>query len=508
MKRRKENTFNEYIEHLNKDDVTRVNEFFINFKQHMSLPLTQEKLLRRDLEEALMYYNAIGVSVEKALERLDNANLGGFYARPPCLYYALDDAAKIYPLSMKPGFMTVFRLSANLKDEVIPALLQIALTFTIKRFPRFATTLKKGVFWHFLDANKQRYPIEEDDAVPCRPIKISSTGAKSFRVRYYKTRISVEFFHTLTDGRGGLIFLQTLIATYLHLVGAPLVAHESTLNINDTPDPAEDANEFKRSTHAKASGFKEKPSLQMSGRIAPDLPYQILHFKLASGALKNIAKTYNVTVTSYITTLLLLAAKHATEANSGDLSVQVPVDMRRYYESNTLANFSMYAGIKFPIGQITTAETLFPLVQTQLVEKASYEKMSEMMYSAHKMNKDVRGVPLFLKSPIAKIAYGLLGEKLFTMTFSNVGVVSAPDHFKDYIDSYDFILGAPALNRAAVTLITFNEVATLSITKSTKDPSFEKELYRLLQKDGLAIEVEGSAIHERKRRVPKTQHSA
>lgn len=505
MKKRKETLFQQYLMHQNTDDIKLINDFFANFKQHVSISLAETKKMRTDLENALMYYDAVGVKVATALERLNNSNMGGFYARPPSLYYALDDAAKIYPLSMKHGFMIVFRLSAILKDDIVPALLQIALTFTIKRFPRFATTLKKGFFWHYLDANKQRYPIEQDESQPCRPIKVATTASKSFRVRYFKNRISVEFFHTLTDGRGGLVFLQTLVATYLALTGVDTVPHESVLNINETPDTHEDANEFKRAEVKKSSGFKEKKALQMSGRIVNDPPAQILHFKLDSNYLKSVAKGYGVTITNYISALILLASKHATEATSGDLSIQLPVDMRRFYPSKTLANFSMYAGIRLPINEVTSLAELLPLVSAQLNERITYEKMSEMMYSAHKMARDVRFFPLFLKAPIAKIAYGLLGEKLFTTTFSNVGVVSAPPYFSDYILSYDFILGAPANNRAAVTLITYNEVSTLTISKSTNDPSFEEELYRLLEADGFNIKVEGSALYERRSRVSKTK---
>ncbi|OQC10839.1 MAG: hypothetical protein BWX74_00426 [Tenericutes bacterium ADurb.Bin087] len=503
MRKRKVNEFTEYLNHLNDSDVKAVKAFMVNFKQHMNLTLSEEKKLRKDLEGALMYYNAIGVAVTEALRRLDNENLGGFYARPPLLYYALDDAAKIYPLSMKHGFQAVFRLSANLFDEVVPQLLQIALTFTIKRFPRFATTLKKGFFWHYLDANKQRYGIEKEEHLPCRPIKVATTGSKSFRVLYYKNRVSVEFFHCLTDGRGGLVFLQTLLDTYLRLFGVEGQTHPSILDINATPLPEEDANEFKRTTVTKRSGFKEKRALQMSGKIENIRPTQILHFRLDATDLYKVAKRYGVTITAYILGLILLASRFATDAKDGDIAIQVPVDLRKYYPSSTLANFSLYGGIRMPITDITTMEELLPLVKDQLAIVTSYEKMSEMMYSAHRMNKDVRGFPLFLKNPIAKLAYGIMGEAIFTTTFSNLGIISAPDHFNDYIESYDFVLGPPEVNRAATTLVTYNNIATLTITKSTKDPSFEEEIYRLLVKDGLAINIEGSAVYERKSRVSR-----
>jgi NRPS condensation-like uncharacterized protein len=244
----------------------------------------------------------------------------------------------------------------------------------------------------------------------------------------------------------------------------------------------------------------------MSGKIESIRPTQILHFRLDAKELAKTAKSYDVTITTYVLALILLASRFATDAKEGDIAIQVPVDLRKYYESKTLANFSLYGGIRIPITSITTMEQLLPLVKEQLVTATSHEKMSEMMYSAHRMNKDVRGFPLFLKSPIAKLAYGLMGEAIFTTTLSNLGVVSAPDYFSDYIESYDFVLGPPEVNRAALTLITYNNIATLTITKSTKDPSFEEEIHRLLTKDGLDITIEGSAVYERKSRVSRKKY--
>ena len=106
------------------------------------------------------------------LSDLQSATWEDFILGRRLRWFPLDSAAKIYPLSMTHGRMAVFRLSAYLKEEVIPELLQMALTFTIKRFPSFATTIKKGFFWHYLDTSKRRYSLEAETSVPCRPLKL------------------------------------------------------------------------------------------------------------------------------------------------------------------------------------------------------------------------------------------------------------------------------------------------------------------------------------------------
>ena len=66
---------------------------------------------------------------------------------------------------MRFGTVPMFRLSVYLKEEVVPEILQIALDFTIKRFPSFATTLKKGFFWHYLDSTKRRFTVEPEKII-------------------------------------------------------------------------------------------------------------------------------------------------------------------------------------------------------------------------------------------------------------------------------------------------------------------------------------------------------
>ena len=181
---------------------------------------------------------------EEALTRLNPERLGGFYAWPATLWFRLDDAAKIYPLSMKHGQMSVFRLAAVLKEPVKPELLQIALHFTIQRFPGFATTVRKGFFWHYLDQTKRRYCIQPETDIPVRPLKIAASGSQSFRVLYYENRISAEFFHILTDATGGMCFLKTLLAEYLRLLGTDCPCGDGILDVTRPPLAGENENAF------------------------------------------------------------------------------------------------------------------------------------------------------------------------------------------------------------------------------------------------------------------------
>ena len=61
-----------------------------------------------------------------------------------------------------------------------------------------------------------------------------------------------------------------------------------------------------------------------------------------SDDLKRTSKKYQATITSYLLALMFIAGKNATDKLNGEISIQVPVNMRKYYPSKTLRNFSMY----------------------------------------------------------------------------------------------------------------------------------------------------------------------
>ena len=46
----------------------------------------------------------------------------------------------------------------------------------------------------------------------------------AFRVICYKNRVAIEFFHALTDGAGGMVFLKSLMAEYTKLICLPTQA--------------------------------------------------------------------------------------------------------------------------------------------------------------------------------------------------------------------------------------------------------------------------------------------
>lgn len=369
----------------------------------IDLPRAQKRALISDFRRAAEVLVSRGLSPAEAAARLGHERLGDFYLSAPDYWYPLDDAAKIYPMSMTDGWMSVFRLSAYLDAPVEPSLLQLALDLTMPRFPFFATRIKRGVFWHYIDGVKRRFTVQPETELPCAPMNVAAGDSQSFRVLYYGRRVSVELFHILTDGTGGLAFLTALLLAFM-----------------------------------------------------------------------------------------TEAAHAASDESRGDISIQVPVNMRKFCPSKTLRNFSMYCSVRTPWAEAGEAERLLPDITLQLSERALETAMRGMLASTAELVRLLGRVPLAVKRPAARIAYGFLGERAFTSTLSNLGAAKLPPEVEAHVEKLDFVLGTGERARAACAMVTLKGLALLSVTKLTDDKTFETRLLSLLEGAGVPVKLSGS----------------
>ena len=120
----------------------------------------------------------------------------------------LDNAAKIYPAARRRNWSNVFRQSATLIENIDKDVLSSALSVVVKRFPTIASRLRRGMFWYYLQEIEFPPEIMEEYSYPLTFMNKKETRKCAFRVIVYKNRIAVEFFHSLTDGSGALIFLK------------------------------------------------------------------------------------------------------------------------------------------------------------------------------------------------------------------------------------------------------------------------------------------------------------
>ena len=231
------------------------------------------------------------------------------------VWYKLDLSAIVYPTLQRKDFSSVYRLSALMKEEIDPVLLQKALDMTLPCFPTYKVAIRKGLFWRYLEPNNRPGPfVTPDIKNPCMPMPFKANNRYLLRVYYYGRRISLEAHHCLGDGTGGMCVLQTLIAVYLKLQGHPVTPSGFVLDIDETPDPEELEDAYMRYANARVRPPRPgEKTYRVSGTKEPFYTLNIIDGIMSVGEVMAVARKYDATLTEYINAVLLYALMQKQE---------------------------------------------------------------------------------------------------------------------------------------------------------------------------------------------------
>ena len=412
-------------------------------------------------------------------------------------WYKLDNAAKIYPAISGPGGGSVFRVAVLLKQDVDPKILQEALAVTMPRFPTLAVKMKRGLFWYFFDANHETPRVTLEKAPPCRAVEVDENNGFLFRVSYFGRRISLEIFHALTDGTGAMIFLKTLTAQYLTLSGHGLFSDEGILDCEAYPSISETEDSFGKYYDPKIkSKWKEEKAYHVRGtRVSPE-NLGIVHGIIPTDSFRKLVRENNTTVTGYIASLIIYSI-YRTQLNSriynSPVKISIPVNLRNYFPSRTLRNFSSYVNvcIKFTEEDWSFESILKPVTET-MKDELKHAKLVEKISANVNAEKNIfmRIAPLVLKNVVLRTAYNAFGEKLFTCSLSNLGSICVPGAMSEFIERFEFLLGPPVSNLLNATVCSFGETMMVTFTKAMYEKDIERFFFRFLAEKGIDVTIE------------------
>ncbi len=417
----------------------------------------------------------------------------------------LDNAAKIYPAAASRRWTNVFRLSATLKSylgDVDRDVLKSALDVTVRRFPSIAMRLRRGVFWYYLEEIAHAPEIMDERHCPLVHMPFDDIRSCAFRVLVYRGRIAIEFFHALTDGNGGLVFLKSLLAEYLTQKYNLLIPPgDGVLDRLEMPSDEELADCFPKHKAIVGKSRKDGNAYRIFGTVERDGFIHDTAFTIDSYELRSAAKQYGVTVTAFLTSVMIVAAVNLQNVDVGSrkrqkpVKIMVPVDLRRIFDEKTLRNFALYVtpGIDPRLGEYTFSEIC--KIVTDIMELEITEKnMSAIIHTNVKdeENMALKLTPLFLKNLVMKAVFLLVGEKKSTLCLSNLGVVKIPEEMKMYIDSFDFQLSVQSTAPYNASVITYGDKARIHFTRNIIEPRLEMSVYQVLRSLGIHVKAEGN----------------
>lgn len=412
----------------------------------------------------------------------------------------LDNAAKIYPAARSRRWINVFRISATFKDKIDKDILQSALDNTIKRFPSVAVRIKNGMFWYYLESIEKAPKVVPEMPYPCTRMSERDISRCAFRVLYYENRVSFELFHAITDGNGALVFLKTLAAEYTHLrYGENVPPTNGVLDITEEPDEGELEDSFVKNSGDITISRHEDNAFRLTGTRINDEYLHITTGIIDVERIKSVARSYGVSLTAFLTAVMIYSVNEIQAKKTPKVSkrkpvkVLVPVNLRNYFNSNSLRNFAYFIspGIHPETGDFSFDEIL-KAVYYQMGSELTQKRLRARINTNVKSEKAffLKIMPLFIKNFAMKMIYNVVGEKTTSVTISNLGVIKLPEEMERHIDRMDFVLGILAHTVYNCSALTYKDKLYFTFTKNIYESELERIFFSFLVNLGINVTIE------------------
>lgn len=469
----------------------------------------------------------------------------------------LDNASNIFLAARSAADSKVFRLSAELDDEVDPALLQEALDATYDRYRLYHAVLRRGVFWYYLQDSDLRPRVTAEDLPVCAPIYHQDRRHLLFRVSHHRQRIILETFHALSDGTGALWFLTDLVTAYVRLrhpedsadedigpVAGPTDAGRTDSGRTDsgtagagtmpTHELVSDSfahyfrggrrrraaaavSEFGRvavpavlavvagtliSPHPSAAVDRprrppRRTVHQVRGTRTPDNRTRVVELTMPAIDVLTLARAEGVALTMYLTALFFEAVRSSSDSlgRTRTLAASVPVNLRQFFPSASPRNFFATIRVEHTYGEgPDDLGSICRNLDSQFRPQATPEALE----------KKLRKLIWLERSPALRVVPRPLKDVILklvnwdsnrglTIAVSNLGRVSLPEPAESHVGRMLFNVSAA---RPQLSVISHAGLLTLSFTSPFSETDHVREFARLLTGKGVAMTVAAVRVTE------------
>lgn len=418
-------------------------------------------------------------------------------------WFRLDTAALIFPAIMNRKWANAFRVSAELKDEIDPVLLQQAVDDLKQRFPNFYVRLSAGFFWYRLEEAKEILQVREDYAWPLVHMKKKELKENCVRVLYFRNRIAVECFHSVTDGTGGMLYLKNLVRRYIALrYQMECPDNLNFPNLDEMPSEQELEDSFFKNSSGYASTMKEEKVYRLTGTRQRKGFRTLVTGTVSSDRLKELAHGYGCSVTAFLAGVMAMSVirmqnESVPRKMQKMVKISIPVNLRRLYGSRTFRNFALALNIGVdPRQGDYTLEELCDSISHQLKAKATPQFMAGMI-AQNTLPQEVlaiRLVPRPIKNMIMSMVYNLRGESGGCINISNLGLEEMPREIADYVERLDFIIGVQKSYPNNCSVVSYNGKTRINMIRGIQESRLEMYFFSALVELGILVDIESNEV--------------
>ena len=403
----------------------------------------------------------------------------------------LDNAAKIFPCTSTKGDTKVFRFSCELTEPVDPPTLQEALERALEIFPGYRCTLRRGMFWYYLEDSAEQPVVKEEYRPPCSALYEKGRRGLLFEVTYYRRRINFEVYHALTDGTGAVEFLRVLAYHYLTIRHADRFAQAlPAIDYDASASEKMDDSFRKYYTHKRRKPEKSPKAYKLRGPCWPENRIAVVEGVMPVKAVLQKAHEYGATMTVFCAALLMCSIEKemALRYKKRPVVLAVPVNLRSFFPSASARNFFsvMQARYNFKKNSNRLEDVIASLNET-FRRELTQEKMEERLnqFVKYDFNPVARVAPLPVKDFAMRIGNDIAASKE-TAAISNVGKIDMPPELAEYINLFSVFVST---RRIQVCMCSFGDKLTASFTAPFVSMDVQKYFFRFLTDMGVPVEI-------------------
>lgn len=416
------------------------------------------------------------------------------------VFWPLDNSAVFMASTSCRSSPYIFRVSCELDEIVHLPALESSLSRCMARFPSFATELRKGLFWYYLEPLSKPLRVIADSRYPAEYHSLRGQGRHLARVRVYGSSITCEFHHLLTDGTGGIEFLRSLVAEYLTTRGVSCDDWEGIRKPGTPVIPGELVDSYADIATGQAPLPDPQPrAFHLPGKRFRGLVYRVTTGTLSVADSLKVARENGCSLTELFVAAYLAALQDIQEESPPTrwkpICVQVPVNMRRFYPSETIRNFFLFITVSIDrrLGHWEFTEIL-ERVRGEFRLNLTVKELSRQIKRNVQWEQRflARLVPLSVKNPLLKFAAAVSVDLPFSGNISNLQTVKMPEAFASHIRRFAVL---PARRRgvgANVGVVSWKDTLSLSVGSLMVSRAFEREFFRRIVDLGIPVRVESN----------------
>jgi len=412
-------------------------------------------------------------------------------------WYALDNSSKIFPSTTADNRRNTFFICAVLKEKIEQDIMEQAINEVLLRFPSFKVKLKRGIFWYYLEENLKRFKLTEENPNLLQNFNERENNDFLFKASVYEEKLTLTFFHAITDGNGGLEFLKAVIFEYLSLRGFD-VKSEGIIKSIDSPalnSEMEDTSTKVTNKGDKALKSGDKKAFKSYGTPFDYDGQGVIIGTLKIDELKRLTKEKGVTITCYLTAVLLDVIYKAfikgKNIKNKKATVFIPVNLRKWFDSESLRNFLGYVRIMHDYEAEISFEEVLGFAKAQMAEKLDLEQMKQLVAGNVKIEQNflLRITPLFIKDLAIRLVYSKVGDILHTTNLSNLGEIKLPKSVEKYVEDIFFILDTGDSTKTNASVVSFGDHINIAFARFIVETNLEKLFFRHFTERGLNVKL-------------------